>query len=350
MVLRLSPELEDAPPTVTATQARDLASELFGLDVSHLRPLSAERDRNFHVRDVQNREFALKVIHPAEDPAVTDFQTRALQHVAEVDPTLPTPRVLRCVKTGAGHAVWETPDGPPRLVRCVSYLPGQQLFATPRTTAQRRNIGTVLARLDRALAAFRHPAEDHQLLWDLKRAERARELLVAIPERRQRALPERALARFAEEIKPRIQSMRFQTVHNDFNPHNVLMFARSPDHVAGVIDFGDMVRGPLVQDVATASAYQIPPDGHPLWGVVDVVSAFHAVYPLTEAEISVIPDLIATRLSLAIAIASWRAVQQPDNASYITRNTSTAWANLDRLLELTSDDAISWLLDRAPVS
>jgi Ser/Thr protein kinase RdoA (MazF antagonist) len=209
-------------------------------------------------------------------------------------------------------------------------------------------VGALLARLDRALSGFRHPAEDHQLLWDLKRADRARDLLVAIPAE-QRALPERELARFAEEIKPRVQSMRFQTVHNDFNPHNLLAFPLATDQIAGVIDFGDMVRGPLVQDLATASAYQTPPDGHPLQGVADVVSAFHAVYPLTEDEISVIPDLIGTRLSLAIAIASWRAARHHDNATYIARNTGTAWANLKRLDKLPREDAISWLRSHVTV-
>ncbi|WP_163066531.1 phosphotransferase, partial [Acinetobacter baumannii] len=70
-----------------------------------------------------------------------------------------------------------------------------------------------------------------------------------------------------------------QVVHNDFNPHNVLAGATDDDEIAGVIDFGDMVRSPLIQDLATACAYQLTPDGHPLRGVADMAQAFHAVYP-----------------------------------------------------------------------
>lgn len=346
MALKLSGELEDAPPPVSVNQARQLAARFYGLDARHVRPMPGERDRNFYLRDSRGLEFALKVIHPAEDPAVTDFHTQALAHVADVDPSLSTPRVIRSVEDGAGDVVWETADAEPRRVRCVTYLRGQQLYKTTSTPAQRMNLGALLARLDLALSGFRHPAEDHQLLWDLKRADRARDLLVAIADDRRRVLPERTLTRFGQDLQPHVQAMRSQTVHNDFNPHNVLTFALTTDEIAGVIDFGDMVRGPLVQDVATAGAYQVPPDGHPLQWVAEVVSAFHAVYPLSEDEISVIPDLMAVRLSLAIAITSWRAARHPDNASYIVRNSGTAWANLDRLDELTREDATSWLCDQ----
>jgi Ser/Thr protein kinase RdoA (MazF antagonist) len=346
MSIGLGAELEHASPAVGSEQARALATELFGLHVSELMPLPAERDSNFHLRDESGTEFALRVIHPAEDPGVTDFQTQAMVHVEAHDPTLPVPHVVRCIRDGAGDVLWETAGQPPRRVRCVTYLRGEPLYRTTATASQRANVGTLLARLDRALTGYRHPSEDHKLLWDLKRADRARELLGAVTDERRRALPEVALATFAQELKPRLQRMRFQTLHNDFNPHNILAAGASSDQIAGVIDFGDMVRGPLIQDVATASAYQLTADGHPLDGVADLVGAFHAYCPLTDDEISILPDLIATRLSLSIAITSWRAARHPGNAPYILRNAPTVWSSLERLAGLNREAAICWLRDR----
>ncbi|MBN8941264.1 MAG: phosphotransferase [Rhizobiales bacterium] len=334
--------LDVAAPAVSVEQARSLARDHFGLDVT-VRPLTGERDRNFHLTDIRRRAYVLKVVHPAEDRAVTDFQSQALLHVASVDPGLATPRIIRPRGSHFGDVAWRVPGQPDRRVRCLTYLEGRPLHLTERSTAQRRNLGTFLGRLDRALAGFRHPAENHDLLWDLKRANRVRGLLAEIPDAERRALPERALDRFAAHVLPVLPDLRSQVVHNDFNPHNVLAGATDDDEIAGVIDFGDMVRSPLIQDLATACAYQLTPDGHPLQGVADMAAAFHAIYPLLPEEIAVLPELVATRLALTIAISSWRAARHPDNADYILRNQAAAWTGLARLDELAREDAIVWL-------
>ena len=67
--------------------------EVFGLE-AEARALYSERDQNFHVRASDGREFLLRVANPAEDPAVVDFQTRALLHIAGVDASLPVPQVV----------------------------------------------------------------------------------------------------------------------------------------------------------------------------------------------------------------------------------------------------------------
>src|ERR1700709_1780641 len=80
MLEQLGELLEVAAPPVSNEEAAQLARVHFGLDVS-VEPLVGERDRNFHLRDGKGREFVLKVIHPAEDQAVTDFQSKMLLHI-----------------------------------------------------------------------------------------------------------------------------------------------------------------------------------------------------------------------------------------------------------------------------
>ncbi|MCZ0733512.1 phosphotransferase [Phreatobacter sp. AB_2022a] len=334
--------LDEAPPAVSLDEAVALARDHFGL-VATARPLTGERDHNFQLTDAAGAVYVLKVVHPAEPPAVTDFQSRALMHVAAADPELATPRVVPPRGAGGGDVVWRVQGRSDRRVRCLTYLAGRPLHLTERSPAQRRRLGAFLARLDRALAGFRHPAEDHDLLWDLKKAARVRGLLAEIADAERRGLPERALDRFARHVLPVLPSLRVQVVHNDFNPHNVLASAEADDEIAGVIDFGDMVRAPLIQDLATAAAYQVTGDGHPLQGVAEMAQAFHQVLPLADEEIAVLPELVATRLALTIAISSWRAARHPDNAPYILRNQAAAWTGLGRLDALDRDAAVTFL-------
>ena len=117
----------------------------------------------------------------------------------------------------------------------------------------------------------------------------------------------------------------------------------STHRIAGVIDFGDMVHAPLVNNLAVAAAYQLAPAGHPLETVADLVGAYHGVVPLEDAELDLLFDLIATRMVLTVTISGWRAARYPDNAAYILRNNSQAWAGLERIGVLTRTEAQDYL-------
>jgi len=344
MIDRMGDLHDVAAPPVSADEVKALALVHYGLDVS-VQPLGGERDRNFRLRAAGEREYVLKVIHPAEDPDVSDFQSRMLLHVEDRDPQLPTPRVVRS-KDDCHRVLWQKAGESSRWVRCLTYLGGTPLYQAKRSVTQRRNLGTFLGRLDSALQDFRHGAENHDLIWDTKKALRIRHLLVHVPEREKRAAANVELDRFAEQLEPIVPQMRTQIIHNDFNPHNVLVQKAQNEAIAGVIDFGDAVRSPVLQDLAVAAAYHFETEGHPLEGPGQVAEAFHAVHPLLPEEIALLPDFIGARFALAIAISYWRAAKHPSNAPYIMRNQAVAWFGLKRLNEVPREEAIDWLQNK----
>ena len=131
-------------------------------------------------------------------------------------------------------------------------------------------------------------------------------------------------------------------MHNDLNPHNVLCAPDAPDRIAGVLDFGDMVRTPLICDVAIAAAYQLDPRA-PLHSLTNFTRAYHAVLPLTATERALLPDLAATRMLTTIAITSARAARYPENAAYILRNFAAARVGLIALAELDRSSVLKEL-------
>jgi Ser/Thr protein kinase RdoA (MazF antagonist) len=333
--------LATAVPDISAQEAERLAADLYGLDAVATE-LKGERDRNFHLRTRDGGHFVLKVSNPAEDPEVTHFQTRALVYIEARDPRLPVPRVVR-TREGAAEALLARPGEEPRIVRILTYLQGEPLHRTPHSPAQRRNLGACLARLDLALHGFTHPASGHELMWDLKHAARVRGLLVHIADEERRALATSFLNAFERHALPLMSKLRAQIIHNDMNPHNVLVLAHAPDEIAGIIDFGDAVHAPLVNDLAVAAAYQMSDAGHPLDGPGDMVAGYHAVLPLESAEIDILFDLLATRMVLTVAISNWRAARYPENRDYILRNNPKAWAGLERLQGLSREEAQAYL-------
>lgn len=329
--------LTSPPPVISEREAQDIAREMYGLAASAHR-LTSERDLNFRLQNDNGTCCVLKVTNPAEDPSVTNLQTEALLHIQRVAPDLPVPRVFETL-TGE-HEIRRRFGGlSESTIRILTYLQGEPLHRVARSSTQRRDVAKNLARLGLALKDFRHPAAEHDLLWDTKHASRLRPLARAIDDERLRGLVEQQLDIFDRNVVPVLGRLRSQVVHNDLNPHNVLVDPADHDRVSGILDFGDMVWTPLVIDVAVAASYQIGDQSDPLSPVAEFVSAYHGVSPLEREEIAVLFDLIAARLFSTVAITNWRALRHPENREYILRNHARAVAGLEAFARLRRDDA-----------
>jgi len=330
-------ELFDAPLVpIPLAEVERLAAAHFGL-VGTARPLSGERDQNFHLQVEDGPGYVFKLHPQTESPATVDFQIQALRHVARVDPGLAVPRVLTTLE---GEATLTVDLGVgPQLARVLSWLPGVRMSELRPLSAPRlRGLGHATARLDRALRGFFHPCARYPLLWDIQAASQLWPFLVTIDDPEQHHLTARALERFEAEILPVLPALRAQPIHNDCNHGNVL-YAPQSDDVAGILDFGDMVHAPLVQELAVTASYHVASEGDPLGPIRVLVAAYHEILPLEREELDLLPDLILTRAVLSSAIGSWRASWDPRDADDIRAAMPAVKTRLQRLLALDRQTA-----------
>lgn len=306
--------METPPPALTAADAERVAAELFGFD-AEASPLASERDQNFHLRAADGRERVLKLANPAEDPATLDFQIRALLHLEQSAPELPVPRVFAS-RSGAYCAELRAPDERRHGVRLFSWLKGNPLEAAPRDGGLCADLGAFVARLDQGLRGFFHPSARAELLWDLSQATRMRERLSHVEAAGTRKLATRWLEHFERKVAPRMPRLRAQVIHNDASGSNVLVDARG-ERVVGLIDFGDLVHAPLLQEAAVAVSELMLVARDPVAAAAELVAGYAAVEPLRDEERSLLFDLVAARLALRIAIAAWRGARFPENQVYI---------------------------------
>lgn len=327
----------------SSARVAELARE-WGLSGTITR-LSGERDANFRLDEADGSQWVLKISHPDEDPAVGAFQAEALIHAGHADPDLPIPRMRllpdgRCWKRlDAAH----TPDLHARSVRVVGWLEGVPAASCPQGSASRAALGAVMARLDQALAGFTHQAQDHDLVWDLSRAHELRDRVGRIADADLRRLSSDVLELHASDWGPRAAMMRRQVIHNDMNPHNILMDPDHDDRLAGIIDFGDMVRAPLINELGVALSYQPTEGDHPLAAASEVLAAYHVINPLRDEEIAVLPGLIRTRMAATVVTSHWLAHIRPDNRDYLLRNMPRAAQGLARLASLSEGAAADYL-------
>lgn len=302
------------------------------------RRLVAERDEILEVMAEDGRRFVLKIYSPTEAVDLADLRACACVHLSKRDPGLPVPKMIRT--DGAVQAIADMEDGSRRVVQLMTYLDGIPQVDVPRTRRQAFVIGAALARSSIALADFEHPADRRNLVWDLANAQKVQALLPADRSGRWE-LPTRIFDRFRDQASARMRDLPSQVIHNDFNGHNLLMDPLDATRITGIIDFGDVTRSQRVNDLAIAACYQLRFDEDGLSGILDVVRGYNSISPLRHEEVSLLPNLILTRLAMAVAITEFRAARIPGRSAQILKNTGYAWRALDHLKNLDPDSAAS---------
>jgi 4-aminobutyrate aminotransferase-like enzyme/Ser/Thr protein kinase RdoA (MazF antagonist) len=325
--------------------ATRIAASLYGLD-AWARALPGEFDDNFRLTAANGRSYVLKAMHPARERALVAMQCAVLVHLEARATHLPLPRVIQ---TRRGDAVSEVPgpDGRKRLVSMLSWLPGAALATTrPRSPDTLRSLGRLLGEMDRALADFTHGAARRELPWDLSRALAFVPDLERIGDAARRRLATRALERFRDEVAPALPRLRRQVIHGDANDHNVILGdARAlPRPVAGLLDFGDMHHGLLVAEPAIAAAYALLGEADALGAMAAVVSGYHSALALEEAEIAIVPALVAARLAVSVLVSAARTSAGRGDA-YASVSEAPAWAAREKLDALHPRFAVALLRD-----
>jgi 4-aminobutyrate aminotransferase-like enzyme/Ser/Thr protein kinase RdoA (MazF antagonist) len=316
--------LETPKPELKSTDAERIVLEHFGIDAT-ARSLGGERDSNFHLQTAQGG-LLLKVANQADSEALVDFQCKALQHIRSTDPSLPIPQVHRSLD-GRPWVVVTGAYGHSYNVRLHSYLPGQELRHAADDQRLMRGVGALVARLGQALRGFFHPAADHPLAWDMKRAGTLAHLAARIEVSEIRALVTGVFDEFQARVLPVLPRLRAQVIHNDVSFHNCVVNPERPWEISGVYDFGDLIHAPLVQDLAVTVPEVAAGRSDPMAAMAEIAAGYHSVTPLEPKEIALLPLLASTRLAMGLAIESWKPT--PDERDHYEQFADNSWALLE---------------------
>lgn len=334
--LLLGELLSTPPPVFNTRDAQRVAKEHYGLNVE-ARELSGERDRTFLLTQQDSKRFILKISNPVDTQSVRTFQSGVLRHIETKSPSLPVPRLISTV-FGMDEFRTTSPDGIELFGSMNSFLAGAAASAQASTKSRRRSFGQTLASLDAAMVDYSHPSEDRVLSWDLMHCIRLIPIVEAIDGVELRSLIREFLRRFDEDVRPVVEGLRPQIIHNDANNSNLLVDLENPHLVSGIIDFGDMVRAPLANEVAVCASYEVHGSNDPVGCILDVIEGFSSITPLQHLELQHLLDLVLARLCVRMLITSWRAERFPENRAYILRNTLPARDAFEALVRLPASD------------
>ena len=323
-------------PTATDPMAHwtRAVADAWGIDaVLSTRP--GEFDLNIAATAADGRRYVLKVMRAECALEFVYFLVQGHEHVASQAPGFPLPRVVKAL-CGAASVVCDDPGGVPRRLWLLTQLDGAAYArVSPHSTRLIVELGTRVAELDLALASFSHPQLGRAIKWNLRDSGWIGEQLGLIADPARRALVTGILERYTA-LTPALHREPLVPIHNDLNDYNLLVThdARGEARLSGVLDFGDMILGPVVAEIAIAAAYVALGQARPVRAVAALVGAYHAVSPLTAAQVELIWPLVRMRLAVSVVNSAMMQRERPDD-SYVVVSQAPAWALLEQTATLS---------------
>ncbi|MCK3778975.1 aminotransferase [Ensifer sesbaniae] len=306
-------------PDVSAEEARALLAEHYGLSGT-ISELGSQQDRNYRI-DTGERRYVLKICRAEYGALELEAQNAALQHLSQ---RLTSARVAEVVPSLKGEAIESvTVRDQAYRIRLLNFLDGEPLTRRKHLSREAVSaLGDLAGRLAAALQDFEHPGLERELQWDLRRAGPVvLHLLADMPDQQRKKRIAEIMVGAMRRLQPLTAELRVQAIHHDVTDDNVVS---QPDAAGrpipdGVIDFGDILKGWLVAELAVTCASLLHhADGDP-WFILPTVKAFHAACPLTEAELKALWPLIVARAAVLIASSEHQLSREPDNA-YVEGN------------------------------
>jgi len=332
-------------PTLTADEVAGVMRERWGLDVE-LEPLGSQQDQNFLARsrraDPGGERGApvgvVKITNPAFTADELDAQDHAASRIADAAPELRIATTTRADDGTPRSIVAETSEGT-LAIRLLEYLPGGTLngpaYLSPAVVAR---MGEIAARASLALAGFDHVGLDRVLQWDLRHADRVVDLLAHLhpdPAKRERVTD--AATRAWAEVQSVAAELPVQAVHLDLTDDNVVCTTargiRLPD---GMIDFGDVTRTWAVAELAITISSVLHHAGAEPGSVLPAVRAFHALRPLSVAEVRALWPLVVLR-GAVLVVSGEQQVQIDGGANaYAAEGLAREWRIFEQATSVPS--------------
>ena len=320
---------ENIRPPISAAEARDSLQARYGIAVVESWELPAELDRNYRLRASDGAQYVLKIAHRSVSEAVLDLQNRTLRHLRQSLESVPA---LIAAADGEHTIRIRSADGEVYRARLLRYIEGAPLCDfRPHSEELLADIGRTLGALSAAMQDFNHCEKRLDYRWNIGNLNQVARYGEDLPPAK-KALLDYFAAQFREEVLPALPTLRQSHTYNDPNDTNILVRAKGPEppRVVGLIDFGDMVYGPTVADLAVALAYIMLGAARPLDKAAPVISAYHCAFPMREDEIRLLFPLIAARLCLSVCISWYQQKREPDNR-HLSISEDGAWDLLERL-------------------
>lgn len=326
-------------PSFSLSEAEKMVANLFGI-YTKAHNLVGYADQNFYLKDANGTEYILKISNENTEKRGLILQNAVLGFLHGKIEDFSFPAVYVNL---AGENISTITDASQTgyYVRLLSWVKGilwENIF--PHSAEICQELGQKLAKMVSLLQDFVSPVPEKaeekwdiiHIMWTLAELEKMKDVENV-------SLVKHFLQYYTNHIFPHIDLLRNGIIHNDANTFNTLVnYINEKQHVVGLIDFGELMRGKIVSELAIACAYLSMNYENPLAVAAQIIKGFHSVLPLNDFEMQAIFPLMANRVIISV-IHSEINHQNGLESQYLYVSEKPGWDLLRKMQHISPVDA-----------
>ena len=294
-----------------------------------LSPLNGEYDLNFELKEEQSSSFIVKVMRIDCKVSFLEMQIKALKEIDRSAFAVPVPVVISS-QDKKDFEIIADENGNKRLVWVLAKLEGT-IFSqfTPKSEYLLYDLGLRSGEIDLALKNFSHEALNFEHKWSLAKPLWIKSKINCLFDKKREKILNDICEEF-EAIESPLLTLPFYPIHNDLNDQNLFVSFSSDKKpfISGIIDFGDMTRGPHICNLAICCAYVILQENISFTNLLALIEGYNKVNPLPAIQLDFLWVLIKTRLAVSVVNSTLMSQKTPEDA-YITISQNSAWQFLE---------------------
>ena len=300
----------------------------FGISPIEIKKLNGYDNINYLIR-TEGESFIFKT-YPASESnfALLEAESQALLYLQQKSNSK-TPKPIPFLDDSYTKNL--VIHGEVNSCRLLSFLNGDFLGDLDSSKQIASSLGSFLAKLDTALIGFDSPElRARKCEWDIQQLFLNKKYIRDISNVSNQNLVRYFFMQFEQIVAPIAPELRMSFIHSDANEWNILI---KGNEVSALIDFGDMVYSPLINEIATAITYMSYDKENIFEFTLPLIHAYHKIVPLQEREISILYYLVASKLCISVCHSAHAKKQDPNN-TYTSVSEKNAWKMLHMLLEI----------------
>jgi len=285
-------------------------------------PLNSERDINFLIKGITNKKYVVKISNPKESLEQLKYQDLLIKH-------LRLNKELRKIYPEICHEnILFFSDKKLRKcpVRILTYIDGSMYAKSKINNEIEKSFGRLLALQSRQLQNFIHNQAIRKFEWDPSNIRWTKKFINLFNGNNKDIIND-AINQHDKFVYKNICNLKYSVTHGDPNNYNTVV---KNDKIIGLIDFGDSIYAPSINDLAIALSYALMNTKNLYKSLKNIVGTYNDLYPISSDEIYSLLGLIKSRLVITLVMAAKQRKKYPKN-KYLSISEKNAWSLISKL-------------------
>ena len=310
---------DEQPPLIDATKFSFWLKKNYDFFKSKnfkLSRLNSERDLNFLVKFGAKKKYVVKISNPKESLKQLEYQDLLIKH-------LRSNRLLKLIYPKILHKnILFYQDNKQRecAVRILTYIDGKMYAKTNINNDIEKSLGKLLALQSKHLNNFMHIQAMRKFEWDPSNISWVKKYINLFSGLKKNVIFE-AIKQHVKFVKKNKNNLKHSVTHGDPNDYNIVV---KNQKIVGLIDFGDSIYAPSINDLAISLSYALTQSQNLFATLQNIIGSYNKIYSINDDEIYSLFGLIKSRLVITLVMAAKQRKKYPDN-KYLSISEKNAW-------------------------